>query len=134
MFTQARQGPVEVEELLGLRADGKSFLVVERPRVHSHAPLATQARPRAIDENLAHGAGRNRQQVAAVPEAQVRVVNQFEIGLVHEAGGIQAPRGQTTAALPSRQPTHLVVDQGDELAEGSRVAFLVRAQKPSDVC
>ena len=87
-----------------------------------------------LDQDPAHRLRGRREEVsAAVPLRLVTFADEPEIGLVHQVGRLEAlPRGLAGEPLGG-QPAQFLVDQGQELLGGPRVALLDRREDVRDV-
>ena len=78
-----------------------------------------------IDQDAAHGLGRGGEEVAAaVPVLGLLDVHESEVGLVDQGRGLERLPGRLVGQPLGRQLPQLVVDQGQQLPGGVRVALL----------
>ena len=87
-----------------------------------------------VDEDAAHRFGRRGEEVsAAVPVLGLFDINQPEVRLVDQGGGLQGLAGVLQGQPLGGQPAQLVVDERQELLRGVRVALLDGVQDARDV-
>src|SRR5690625_2879272 len=78
------------------------------------AALLGGARPRVIDEDEAHRARGQREEVGAVLPRRARLVYQLEVGLVDERGGVERLAGAVLEQPAVGDAAKLLVDVGPE--------------------
>jgi hypothetical protein len=86
-----------------------------------------------IDEDLAHGPSRERQEVLSVDEAQARALRQFQIRLVNQSGRGQRFAGPAARELHSREPSQVLVRDSEKLVRRVGIAFAPGVEKLFDV-
>ncbi|MEO1087403.1 MAG: hypothetical protein AAFY88_24460, partial [Acidobacteriota bacterium] len=70
-----------------------------------------------IDQDLAHGAGGQRQEVGPVGDADPLRLQKPGVDLMHQRGRIQRIQPGSTATLAARQESQLLVDLGKKGVE-----------------
>ena len=75
---------------------------------------------RVIDEDLAHGAAGDIQEMHAVGPGDARLVDQLEPGVVNELGGLQRVVGTLAAHQRPGDPAELLVGGGEQRLLGRR--------------
>ena len=89
----------------------------------SSAPLLRCAPAGAVHQNAPHGLGGGSEEMpAAIPLPGSVRVDESEIRLVHERRGLERLARLLTSQILGRQPAELVVDQGQQLTGGARIA------------
>lgn len=111
------QGLVESEELGGAPV-GRHLRLLERHHLGAAAALGRRAAARPVDQDLAHGQGRDGQEVVTVAPVRIRGVRQPQIGLVDQLGGVEHRPRRPPSELAVGGAPELVVDEGHELPEG----------------
>ena len=133
MPAQTLERPVDVEQELGLGGDGGGLLV-ERHALDVRAPaLGRRAGAREVDQHLAHGARRDGQEVAAVAHVEPALLGELEVGLVHEAGGVERLAGAVAPEVAVGDAPELVVDERHEAVESAGLAVAHRLQQERDL-
>ena len=89
--------------------------VGERHAVHARPALLRAARPRPLDQNLAHRAGRDAEEVPPVGPRRARA-GQLEKGLVHERRRLKRLTGTLATHIGASQAPQLVVDERHHFA------------------
>ena len=87
----------------------------------------------ALDEDAAHGLGGSSEEVAAaVPVLGLVLIDEAEIGLVDESGGLQRLPWRFLGQPLGSQLAQLIVYQRQELLGSARIALLDGAQDLHD--
>ena len=90
--------------------------------------------PGIIDEDLAHGSGRHAEEVRPVFPGRIGMVDELEVGFVHQRRGVERVVFALEIALLARQLVELVVDQRQQLLEGLAIAVAVVLQQLGNLC
>lgn len=118
----ARAEPREVVErrIKGQNIDahgGRRRRVVRRQvRLKTRAALGRTFLSDVIDEDLAHGPSRQREEVLSVDKAQTRPLSQFQVRLVNKSRRDQRIRGPTAGELHARESSQVLIGNSEELA------------------
>jgi hypothetical protein len=87
-----------------------------------------------IDEDAAHSLGGSGEEVApAVPVLGLVAINQTQVGLMDQGRGLKCLSWLLLCEFLRREPTQLLVDQGQQLLGGRRVALLDGRQDARDL-
>lgn len=89
--------------------------------------------PDVIDEDLAHGPSRERQEVLPIDEAQARAPSEFQIRLVNQSGRGQGFAGPAARELHSGEPSQVLVRDSEELVRRVGIALPPGGEKLFDV-
>ena len=73
--------------------------------------------PRQVDEDPSHDAGRRPEEVGPAHPPGLSLIDQSDVGLVHEGGWLQRMAGRFTTHVCRRQTPEVVVEQRYELVE-----------------
>jgi hypothetical protein len=112
----------------------RTALSRESGRTHVAAVFATLLVAGLLNENPPHGLGRRGEKVPAmVPVLIGDLAGQPQLGLVNQRGGLKRLAGFLAGHPSGGQFTKLVVDQGQKLAGGVRIAGLDRLEDTGDV-
>ena len=90
--------------------------------------------PRVVNENAAHHPGRDGKEVRTVLPLYAVLVDELQIGLVGEGGGLQGVIGTLGLELGSGEAPQLPVDERDELVESLAAPTRRGAEELSDSC
>ena len=93
-------------------------LLVELLGGLARAALLAQPCACAIDEDLPHDAGGHRHEMVPVLELEALARGQLQVGLVHEAGGVEGIAGGPAAQVAPGQAPQLVVDERHHPVQG----------------
>ena len=80
------------------------------------------SRRRAVDEDASHAGRGDGEEVGAVLPADAGLVDEPEVGLVDEGGGLEGVAAAFLAHVGVGELSELVVDEGEEVAGGGAVA------------
>ena len=124
--------PIQVENLdsLGVGVGGH---VLQSHDLGVAAALLRAPAPRVVDQDLAHGHGRDAEEVIAVLPVDPSLAlgrlltDHLQIGLVHEASRLQGLAGPQSAQLPPGEQAQALVDQRHHAVEclGVVIGFLI---------
>lgn len=125
-------GPVDGEDRLRVarRAGG---LRVERHGPHPVPPLLREAGAGVVDEEEAHDARGDAEEVGPVLPGDGGLPGEAEPGLVHEGDGVERLPDAQLPELPPGDRAELVVDERDDRVEGGAVAVAVRVEEARDL-
>ena len=102
---------VKLQERLGLIVDGDLLFVQRYAPLHA-APLERHTRLGPIDQDVPHGHRRQCQKVRTVAPRRSRMIDELEIGLVHESRRLQRSAPASCGQLPMGNPAQLLVHHG----------------------
>ncbi len=85
--------------------------------------------PRMLDQDAAHDLRGHREEMGAILPLHPRVVDQPQVGLVDEGRRLQAVAGTLPFHVAAGQPVELVVDNGGQPFERTRVSGAPRAEQ-----
>ena len=105
------------------------FVEIHRRRP---APRLSARRRRAVDQDQRIARPR-REEVMPIVDLGARLVDQFEIRLVHQAGGVQGASRPASRQLPPGQPLELVIDDGEQPVETAGRALPPEKQQAGDL-
>ncbi len=77
---------------------------------------------RAVDEDPPHQLRGHREEVRAILPAHPLVIDQAQIRLIDELGGLQAMAAALPAHVASGEPMQLVIDNGRQSIQGFLIA------------
>jgi len=103
---------------LGSVIGGVEELFFEGDLLEAAAPFGGIAGAGVVDEDVAHGAGGDAEEVGAGMGVEVAGVGEAEIGLVNEGGGGEGVAGGFAAEEGAGDAAEFVVDEGEELFAG----------------
>src|SRR5262249_53599957 len=87
-----------------------------------------------VEEDAAHGLGCGGEEVAAaIPGVCHLAADQAEVGLVDQGGGLQGLPRLLLGQLLRGEPAQLVIDKGEQLLGGVRVALVDGGQEVGDL-
>jgi hypothetical protein len=89
--------------------------------------------PDVVDEDLAHGPSRQRQEVLSVDKAQARVLSQFQVRLVNKSGCAQRLAGPTARELYARETAQVLIRDSEQLVRRIGVALAPAVEELFDV-
>jgi len=112
--------------------DAEDGFGIERDVLGVCAALHVAA-PRAVDENAAHRLGGNSKEVGAVLPLHTFVVDQSQVGFVHQRRGLQAVASSLAFQVVVRQTVELVVHDWGQLRERALVPVASGTEKPADL-
>ena len=81
------------------------------------ATLVGPTRPRQVDEDPSHDAGRRPEEVSPTQPPGLSLIDESDVGLVHEGRWLQRMACRFTTHVCSRQASEVVVEEGYELVE-----------------
>ena len=111
------------------RSDGVNVDSLERA-----ASLRAAFLPCAVNQNAPHRLGRGGEEVPpAVPFLGFVHIHKPDVGLMNQGRGLECLARLFLGQLGRRQLPQLVIDQGQELFGGERVALLDRGQDACDI-
>ena len=87
-----------------------------------------------VHDDLAHGPGGQRQEVAAIADVQARTIGQLDVRFVDEAGGHQRFLAALAAELRTRQGAQLLIQQREQLARRLPVTPAPSDNQPRHLC
>jgi hypothetical protein len=76
----------------------------------------------AIDEDLSHGGGGGGEEVAPAAPAWIAVLDELDVGLVHERGGLKRLARRGAGQAGAGQAVQLLVEHRQHLGGRGRVA------------
>ena len=118
------QGVADQQDLLGPVAR-QATRVVQFDPLPVAAVLGPPFPPGVVDEDAAHGFGGGGEEVAAaVPGLGLARAHESEIRLMDEGRGLERLAGLFLSESLGREFTEFLVDQGQELLGGVRIALL----------
>src|SRR5262249_13380457 len=124
---------VERHQILA-RLGRQQFRFFQRLARHPAAVLEAAFAASVLDQDAAHGLGTGSEEVTAVlPVGLCVTAKQAQVGLVDEGGGVQRLSRRFVSQPVGGQPAQVVVDQGQELRRGVRVAGRDGVEKRSEV-
>lgn len=136
-FHDLGQGRIEVGQSFQGLLDGKDLRRVTLHRlvhpieirlVGATTSLVGQPSSRMVDQDLAHGACGDGEEMTAIAPRYAVLVGEFEISFVDQAGGVQG-LGETLAELTPGDAAQIVVDRRHQAVESSFLATLVDEQQ-----
>ena len=86
-----------------------------------------------IDEDAAHDGGRDGEEVRAVAPLHAPLIDEPQVALVHERGGLERVLASLAAHGALGVPAQLLVDRGDEPVRRGLVAASPGEEEPGDV-
>ena len=86
-----------------------------------------------IHQNLPHQARRNREELRAVLPSHAAQVDEAQVRLVDESGRSQRVVGPLRAQSPARDPTQILVHNGDQPAVRGSIALAPRHEQPRHI-
>ena len=86
-----------------------------------------------IDENLPHQSRGNREELCAVLPSHAAQVDEAQVRLVDESGRRQRVVGPLRAQSPARDPTQILVHNGDQPAVRGSIALAPRHEQPRHI-
>jgi hypothetical protein len=119
---ELRERPVEVEEVEAPRRRRDALRGLE---LEAHLPLAALGRvasPRVVDEDLAHGAGGDAEEMRAVLPVDRAAADELEVGLVDEGRGLERVPRALVPEIGAGAAAQLVVHEREERVERTRVS------------
>ena len=96
------------------------------------AAFVAQLAPRVIDEDAAHHLRGDGEEVAAILPVDVALIEQLQVGLVDDGGGLQPVVPPLARELARGQRIELVVDERDQTVERVTAAVTPRVQHLGD--
>jgi hypothetical protein len=96
--------------------------LARRPAPHPVAAFLRRVSPRVVDEDTPHHLCGDREEVAPAVEVHLALIDEAQVGLVHQRGGLEGVVGTLVPQLPCRDPAELQVDEGQELVACGRIA------------
>jgi hypothetical protein len=101
---------------------GERGRLFERECIGPAAALPAHVAARVVNEDAAHQLRRNSEEVRAVVPAGMGLVDQLEVDLVDEGGGLERVRGVFTPHVALGEAAQLALDERDQAVERRRVA------------
>ena len=89
----------------------------QRDAYQTAATLVGPARPRQVHEDPSHDAGRRSEEVGPTQPPGLSLIDESDVGLVHEGGRLQRMACRFTTHVCCRQASEFVVEEGYELVE-----------------
>jgi hypothetical protein len=86
-----------------------------------------------VDENPAHHAPGDREEVCPVVQLDAGLIDETEVHLVGESGGLKGVVGTFAPEVAARQASELLVDLRHELIEGGTIAAPRSQEEPGRV-
>ena len=105
------------------RLSSIAIFTTEPPR------LSVVAGPGVVDEDPTHDVGGGAEEVGAVLPLHSALIDQLQVGLVHEGGGRERVIGSFLAQERPREPAQIIVDDRRELVERGVIAALQRSSR-----
>lgn len=126
---ETREGLIQLGDALQFVRNQQRLIQLQG----SLAPAALRCRSGAgtVDEQIPHDLRRKRQKMGAVRQVEARSVNQADVRLMNQPGGVQRVLSWCAAQPPVRQLAQTFVDQGNKLI--SRV-LVSRAPSLQETC
>lgn len=107
-------------EVVGRGGDDAGF--VEGDAVSAAAAFEAVGVAGVVDEDAAHGLGGDGEEVGTAGEACLGLVDELEVGLVDEGGGLEGVAGAFASEEGAREGAELVVDEWEEGIDSAGVA------------
>jgi hypothetical protein len=89
----------------------------QRDACQPTATLVGPTRPRQVDEDPSHDTGRRPEEVSATQPPGLSLIDESDVGLVHEGRWLQRMTCRFTTHVRSRQASEVVVEERNELVE-----------------
>ncbi len=105
----------------------------QRDSLGAAAALGRQVAARVIDQHSPHGLGRNGEEMPAARPLDVTLIDQPQIGLVHEGCRLQGVPLAFAAHVRPGQTVKFVLDRGQQGIEGGGVTVAPPPQEHSDI-
>ncbi len=121
---------MKVHELARAPVDRDVHVVQVRVR-RTAAALLGEVPPGVVDDDLAHRARREREEVPAVVRRDALVLRESQVGLVHDGRRVQ--RAARSPELPPGEISQVGVDEGEEGAERGGVSGAQLGEEAGDV-
>ena len=106
---------------------------VQRQRRQRPAAFQPMRRSRVIDQNAAHQLRGDPEKVRPILPLHVPLVDQLEVGLVHERGALERVIGALAREIPAGNRPELPVDERHQPFERLRAAILPLDQQLGDL-
>lgn len=107
--------------------------MIQREIIKTSAALPTSLPARVVDKDAAHDARRDGEEVRAILPRYVLGIDEPEIGLVHERGGLKTMPGPLAGHAAPRDLMEFLMDERDQPREGFLVALPPGQQQSGDV-
>jgi len=118
---EAGEGVVEGDQLdVAFGGDGEGF--IEGEGRHGTAAFEGRAGAGVIDQDVANDGGSDAEEVGAGLPVGAVLIDQAEVGLVDEGGGLKGGVGLVAAGEAGGDEAEFAIDQGHEAIEGRTVA------------
>jgi hypothetical protein len=96
--------------------------ILQRDVRDAAAALGSLAAASMVDQHVPHHLRGHREEVRARLPADVLLIDQPQVRLVHERGRLEKGAGCLTPHVTAGQAVELLVYEGDETIEGGRIA------------
>ena len=87
------------------------------------AALEVALGSRVIDKDVPHQRRGEREEARAIPQVDAGALDETQIRLIEECGGLERVTGRFAPHMPPRKLTQIPVDQGHQPPEGGLVAL-----------
>jgi hypothetical protein len=118
---QRLEGIVERDDIVA-RCIGDDLRFVEGHPCIEPSTFLCPSGARVVDENPTYDAGADREKVGSVVPRHVLGVNELQIRLVDERGGLKAVSGTLVGHVPARYLMELSMHERNQVFEGTLVA------------
>jgi hypothetical protein len=119
-----------------MRILGSGLVADECDALDPTSALLGETRSRVVDENPSHQTGRNAKEMGSVAPLEMPLIDEADVGLVHESGWLQRMAGGFAPHLSGGHAPEIIVDEWDELVERVLPAIAYRKEQlrnPADV-
>lgn len=129
---QPLQGCVQPNELRGLF--GREYKgLIQRHCYHSAAALVAQVSACVIDQDPAHGLRSNCEEMGPALPVHRPLLDQLEIGLMNQGGGLQGVLSALAAHVSACQAAQFVVDDRNQPGGSGAITIRQLPQESSDL-